>query len=327
MARMQRQKLGTTNIEVSALALGTDLVGTRIDRQQSFRLFDYYSDHGGNFLDTANFYASWLPGFKGGESETTIGDWMKSRGNRDDMVISSKLAFDYPGCAGGLRAGEIERECEKSLRRLQTDHIDLYQAHRDDRETPLEETMEAFDRLIRAGKVRAIGASNLAVWRIAKANAVAAAHGWKGYAVVEQRYTYLRPRHGADFGPQVFISEEMKDYARSEGVALVGYSVLLQGAYAREDRPLPDQFAGVDSDDRLSALNSVAKETKATVNQVILAWLGQSNPPILPIIAGSRVEQLTENIAALQLKLTDEQMSRLDTAGNPDIKRAWLQPS
>jgi aryl-alcohol dehydrogenase-like predicted oxidoreductase len=113
----------------------------------------------------------------------------------------------------------------------------------------------------------------------------------------------------------------------TEGIALIGYSVLLQGAYTREDRPLPDQFAGVDSDERLSALNSVANETKATVNQVILAWLGQSNPPILPIIAGSRVEQLTENIAALHLKLTDEQMSRLDAAGNPHIKRAWLQPS
>ena len=327
---MQRQKLGTTEIEVSALALGTDLIGTRIDREQSFRLFDHYAENGGNFLDTANFYASWLPGFKGGESETTIGDWMKSRGHRDNMVISSKLAFDYPGCAGGLTAGQIERECEKSLRRLQTDHIDLYQAHRDVRETPLEETMEAFHRLLRAGKVRAIGASNLAVWRIAKANAVAAAHGWKGYAVVEQRYTYLRPGTWPPiYGPQVFLSEEMKDYARSEGIALVGYSVLLQGAYVREDRPLPDQFAGVDSDDRLSALNSVAKETKATVNQVILAWLGQKQlcPPILPIIAGSRVEQLSENIAALHLKLTEGQMSRLDTAGNPDIKRAWLQPS
>src|SRR6185369_7419624 len=128
-----------------------------------------------------NFYASWLPGCQGGESEMTIGSWMKDRGVRDEMVISTKLGFDYPGCAGGLSAAEIERECEKSLQRLGTDRLDLYYAHRDDPQTPLEETMEAFDRLIRAGKVRAVGASNLPAWRIAEANAVAGAHGWARY--------------------------------------------------------------------------------------------------------------------------------------------------
>ena len=117
------------------------------------------------------------------------------------MVVSTKLGFDYPGCPGGLNKIEIERECEKSLRRLQTDTLDLLYAHRDDPQTPLEETMEAFDRLIRAGKVRAIGASNLKVWRIAEANTVSRHHGWAQYSVVEQRHTYLRPRPGADFGP------------------------------------------------------------------------------------------------------------------------------
>ena len=324
---MKKQKLGNTNIEVSELALGTDLIGSKIDRAQSFVLFDFYSKHGGNFLDTANFYASWFPGCKGGESETTIGEWMKARDNRKTMVISSKLAFDYPDCAGGLSAKEIQRECEKSLGRLQTDYIDIYYAHRDDRQTRLEETMEAFHRLIEAGKVRAIGASNLSVWRISKANAVAHAQGWKGYSVVEQRYTYLRPRHGADFGPQIFIGEELKDYALTEGIALVGYSVLLQGAYTRNDRELPQQFAGPDSDSRLSVLKEVAAETKASVNQIVIAWMRQSKPPILPIVAGSRVEQLAENFAALDLKLSDEQMSRLTTGGNPHIKRAWLQPT
>ena len=170
---MKKVKLGTRSLEVSALALGTDLIGSKISRAASFALFDFYKEKGGTFLDTANFYASWLPGFHGGESETTIGVWMKERGNRNEMVISSKLAFDYPESKGGLSASEIERECEKSLRRLQTDRIDLYYAHRDDRDTALEETMKAFDRLIRAGKVRAIGASNLPVWRIVQANAIA----------------------------------------------------------------------------------------------------------------------------------------------------------
>jgi aryl-alcohol dehydrogenase-like predicted oxidoreductase len=324
---MKKSKLGKSNLEVSALVLGTDLIGSKIDRAASFALFDFYRSKGGNFLDTANFYASWLPGFQGGESESTIGAWMKERGNRDEMVISSKLAFDYPGCQGGLNAAEIERECEKSLRRLQTDRIDLYYSHRDDRDTAHEETMKAFDQLIRAGKVRAIGASNLPVWRIAQANAVAQANHWNQYSVVEQRYTYLRPRYGADFGPQIFLNEDLKDYARFAGIALIGYSVLLQGAYTRPDRQLPAQFAGPDSDDRLRALQAVASETGRSPNQVLIAWMRQSTPAILPIIAGSRVEQLAENISALDLTLPDDQMLRLTSAGNPDVKRAWLQPS
>jgi aryl-alcohol dehydrogenase-like predicted oxidoreductase len=324
---MNKEKLGRSGLEVSALALGTDLIGSKISRNTSFALFDFYREKGGNFIDTANFYASWLPGFQGGESETTIGSWMKERGNRNEMVISSKLAFDYPDSKGGLSAGEIERECEKSLRRLQTDRIDLYYSHRDDLEIPLEETMKAFDRMIRTGKVRAIGASNLTVWRIAQANAIARMNRSSQYSVVEQRYTYLRPRHGADFGPQIFLSEEMKNYAGFEGIALVGYSVLLQGAYTRADRELPAQFAGPDSDERLQALRAVAAETGRSPNQVIIAWMRQCKPAILPIIAGSRTEQLAENIAALDFSLSNDQMLRLTTAGNPDVKRAWLQPS
>ncbi len=325
---MNKVRLGKSGLEVSALAMGSDLIGSKIDRAHSFRLFDFYHDKGGGFLDTANFYSSWMPGCSGGESETTIGAWMRERKNRDEIIISSKLAFDYPGCAGGLSAGEIERECEKSLRRLQTDRIDLYYAHRDDRETALHETLEAFHRLVQAGKVRAIGASNLAVWRIAEANAAAWANGWTPYSVVEQRYTYLRPRHGADFGPQIFISEDLKDYARTTGLGLIGYSVLLQGAYsARGDRGLPAQFAGPDSDARLAELKAVSGELGRSPNQVIIAWMRQSKPSILPIIAGSKVEQLAENIAALDLVLSHDQMERLDSAGNPDVKRAWLQPS
>lgn len=324
---MKKVTLGNSNLEVSALALGTDLIGSKIDRSTSFSLFDYFYEKGGTFLDTANFYASWLPGFQGGESESTIGAWMKERKNRHEMVISSKLAFDYPECKGGLSAAEIERECEKSLRRLQTDRIDLYYSHRDDREIPLEETMQAFDRLIRSGKARAIGASNLSVWRIAQANVVARKGGWTPYSVIQQRYTYLRPRHGADFGPQIFLSTELKDFAQFEGLALVGYSILLQGAYTRTDRPLPAQFGGADSDERLHVLQDIATQIGRTPNQVIIAWMRQSKPSVLPIIAGSRKEQLAENISGLDLALTADQMSRLETAGNPDVKRAWLQPS
>jgi aryl-alcohol dehydrogenase-like predicted oxidoreductase len=324
---VKKVKLGNSNLEVSALAMGTDLIGGKIDRETSFKLFDFYRDNGGTFIDTANMYSFWLPGCQGGESESTVGAWMKERGNRDEIVISTKLAFDYPGCDGGLSAAEIKRECEKSLKRLQTDRIDLYYAHRDDLETPLEEIMEAFDGLIKAGKVRVVGASNLSLWRIAEANMLSQIHHWSGYSAVEQRYTYLRPRHGADFGPQIFMSEELKEYARFHGIALIGYAVLLQGAYTRSDREVPMQYAGPDSDERLSVLKSVASEVGCTPSQAIIAWMRQSNPPILPIIAGSRTEQFRENIAALDIMLSLDQMRRLDTAGNPLIKQAWIQPT
>src|SRR6266487_70876 len=283
---MQKMKLGNSAVQVSALCLGTDLVGSKIDRETSFRLLDLFREQGGTFIDTGNFYAAWLP-----------------------------------GCQGV----EIERECEKSLRRLQTESLDLFYAHRDDAQTPLEETMAAFDRLIRAGKVRAIGASNLRVWRIAEANTVSRHHGWARYSVVEQRYTYLRPRHGADFGPQVCITEDLKDYCRSGGLTLVGYSVLLQGAYTRSDRPVPAQYAGPDADLRLAALRQVAREVGADANQVVIAWMRQSDPPVLPIVAGSRTEQLRQNIAALEIRINEDQMQRLNTAGNPDTKKAWLR--
>ena len=324
---MEKIKLGKTDIEVSALAMGSDVIGSKIGPQQSFELFDYFYSKGGTFLDTANMYSCWLPGCVGGESETTIGAWMKERGNRENLVISTKLAFDYPGTQGGLSAQEIKRECEKSLRRLQTDRIDLYYSHRDDRETRLEETMEAFDALIKEGKVRAIGASNLTTWRVAQANAIAKAHAWSTYSVVEQRYTYLRPRHGASFGPQIVIGPEMKDFALSEGITLVAFSILLQGVYTRPERSMPAQFAGPETDARLGALKTVASQVGCTPNQVIIAWMRQSSPAILPIIAGSRTEQLQENIDALAIKLSGEQMHALDTAGDPVVETTWIQPT
>ena len=322
---MNRVQLGQSGVEVSTLCFGTDLIGSKINQESSFALFDCFFEAGGTFLDTANFYASWFDGCVGGESETTIGNWMKARGNRNQMQISSKLAFDYPGCDGGLTAAEIERECEKSLKRLQTDRIDVYYAHRDDHETPLEETMEAFHRLIKAGKVRAIGASNLKVWRIAEANKVAEINGWTPYHAVEQRYTYLRPRHAADFGPQICINDEMKEMATMRQMTLIGYSVLLQGAYMREDRPIPAQFAGPESNERLAALTEVANELGVRGSQVIIAWMRQSDPPVLPIIAGSEVSQVEENLASIDVTLTEAQMERLNEAGNPDVKEAWLR--
>ena len=324
---MEQVSLGASGVNVSALAFGTDLFGSKIEETTCFTLLDSFTEHGGTLIDTGNFYASWVPGFQGGESETVLGRWMKTRQNRTKLVLATKLGFDYPGSAGGLSEAEIERECDKSLRRLQTDTIDLYYAHRDDRATPLEETMQAFDRLIKKGKIRAIGASNLAVWRIAEANAVSRMNGWASYSVVEQRYTYFQPRPRADFGPQIFISDELKDYSAVHSIALIGYSILLRGAYTRSDREVPAQFTGAENTSRLDALRQVARQLNCSPNQVVIAWMRQSRPPILPIVAASRIEQLTENIDALKIKLSDQQLKLLENAGAPADGQGWIQPT
>lgn len=324
---MQKIKLGHSEVEVSSLAMGTDLFGSKRDLDTCFRLLDTFRDKGGNFIDTGNFYAAWLPGSVGGDSEKAIGEWLATRNCREDVVIGTKLGFDYPGSEGGLSASEIEKECDKSLKRLRTDYIDVYWAHRDDLDTPQEETMEAFHKLVKAGKIRAVGASNLKIWRIAQANQIAKDNGWTPYCAVEQRYTYLRPLHAADFGPQLFIGDELMDFARQSGVTPVAYSILLSGAYSKPNAELPPQFAGTDADQRLAMLSSIAAETGATVNQVIIAWIRQHSPSILPIIAGSRPEQIIECVEALKLQLTSTQMDKLTAAGNPTNSGGWLQPS
>jgi len=324
---LQKIKLGHSDVEVSSLCMGSDLFGSKHGRETCFELLDTFRENGGTFIDTGNIYAFWLPGFDGGDSESVIGEWLENRGCRNEMVIGTKLGFDYPGCPGGLSAAEIESEFDKSLNRLRTDYIDIYWAHRDDHDTPQAETMEAFDKLVKANKVRAIGASNIKVWRIAQANEIARANGWAQYSAVEQRYTYLRPLHAADFGPQLFIGDELTDFAEHSGLTLIAYSILLSGAYSKPGAELPPQFAGIDAEQRQAALKEVADEVDATVNQVIIAWIRQHSPAILPIIAGSKSEQIKESIAALQLELTPEQMERLHNAGNPVDTGGWLQPS
>ncbi len=324
---MRKIKLGHSGPEVSQLCMGSDVLGSKHDRQTSFAVLDAFRERGGTFLDTGNFYACWLPGSVGGDSENVIGEWLKERGCRNEMVIGTKLGFDYPGSPGGLTASEIQKECDKSLKRLGTDHLDIYWAHRDDRDTPQAETMQAFDKLVKAGKVRSIGASNLKIWRIAQANEIARANGWAQYTAVEQRFTYLRPHHAADFGPQLVIANELKDFAAATGVALVAYSILLMGAYSKPGAVLPPQFAGAEAVERLAVLKAVAAETGFTVNQVIIAWVRQQSPSILPIIAGSKPAQIAESVDALKLELTAQQMQRLNTAGDPADTGGWLQPT
>lgn len=312
---MEKVQLGKTGVEVSALCLGTMYFGSKNNNVTSYRLLDQYAEAGGSFLDTANIYAHWVPGYKGTESETLLGEWMRERNNREQMFIATKVGFGYQDVPTGLTAKLIEQECNNSLKRLGVETIDLFYAHVDDRDTPLEETLEAFDKLVKAGKVRLIGGSNYLAWRLEEARWVSQTKGWAEYCCIQQRFTYLRPKPGASFGPQRSVNDDLLDYCAHRDLTMLAYSALLSGAYAsRIDRELPEQYTGPDADARMSALKAVAMETEATPNQVILAWMHQSKPTIIPLVAASTMEQMQENLDALAVKLTDEQITRLTTA-------------
>lgn len=319
---MKTVRLGKTDLEVSALIMGTVWLGTKQDKQESYSLLDQYYDAGGRCIDTANIYASWLSDdLLGGESESMIGQWVKDRGNRQEVIIETKLGFPYPNVDAGLTAKQIEEECEKSLKRLQTDYIDIYFAHVDDFNTPYEETMEAFDRLVKAGKVRHIAASNFMSWRIAEANMVSKHNGWAQYSALQQRHTYLRPKHdNTNWGQQVWLKPEMTEYCRTNDITIFGYTTTISGAYSgRDDRPIPPEYQTPDTEERLKVLHQITKETGATAIQVVLAWMLQSDPIVIPIIGGSTTEQLAENLGVLNMSLTSDQMERLNTAGDINL--------
>ncbi len=315
---MKTIALGDSGIDVSTLCLGILPFGTKVDRDTSFSILDAYYDAGGRFIDTANNYSKWHANGVGTESETVLGEWMASRRNRDDLVIATKVGFNRDDIGPSLSRTTIDAESAGSLKRLQTDRIDLYYAHADIRSDPLDETLSAFDALVRSGKVRAIGCSNYRAWRIAEARARSAANGWASYCCVQQRHSYLRPRPGASFGAQTSSNEDLIDYCHERPeVRLLAYSPLLNGAYTRADREFPRQYQGAETDARLAALRRIARELGATENQVIYAWMLAGNPAVIPLTAPTTLDQLTENLGALTVTLTDELVTELDTAGNP----------
>jgi aryl-alcohol dehydrogenase-like predicted oxidoreductase len=317
---MKQVPLGKTGTHVSVLCLGCLPFGTITEEETAYQLADHYFEIGGRFFDTANNYSFWVDGATGDESETVLGRWMKGRKNRDQIFLATKVgarpAFPGGGFENreGLSAQAIEKAIEGSLARLGTDYIDLYYAHIDDRQTSLEETLATFDRLVKAGKVRSIGCSNIATWRIEQARNISHTNGWTQYCCVQQRYTYLRPKPGADFGIQAYMNDDLLDYGKVHNdFSLLAYSPLLSGSYTRKDVPRPDQYVGPDAEARMSALTTVAKEVGATLNQVVLAWMIQGTPAIMPLIAASTGKQLDENLGALSVHLTQEHIAFLNT--------------
>ncbi|HRE25828.1 MAG TPA: aldo/keto reductase [Anaerolineales bacterium] len=299
-----KRTIGRTQLFVNPLCLGGNVFGWTIDEPTSFAVLDAFVAGGGDFIDTADVYSAWAPGNQGGESETILGNWLKARGRRDRVVIATKVGNKLP-YGQGLRAAHIARAVEESLRRLQTDVIDLYQAHIDDAEAPLEEALRAFDDLIRAGKVRAIGASNYTAARLREALAVSATHGLPRYECLQPRYNAIDRDFEAELGP-LCLTEE---------VGVIPYFALAAGFLTGKYQPgaaLPDtaRAAGVQRNyfnDRgfamLARVEAAARERAVTPGQVAVAWLIAQPGITAPIASATSVAQVEQLLTAMRLTL------------------------
>ena len=312
---MDKRKLGSSGIEIAPLMLGGNVLGWTADEATSFKLLDRFVAAGLNAVDTADTYSTWVPGHKGGESETIIGNWLQARGGRDKVVIATKVGWDQK--QGGLAGDRIMAKAEASLRRLKTDYIDLYQSHIDDTATPLEETLAAHQRLIEQGKVRAIGCSNYTAPRLAEALRVSAARGLPRYQSLQPHYNLY---NRADY------ERELEPLVLKEGIGVIPYYSLASGFLTGKYRSEADfgksprgGGAGAMLNARgrriLAALDEVAARTKATPASVALAWLMARPSITAPIASATSLRQLEELIAATRLELDAEAIGQLDTAG------------
>jgi aryl-alcohol dehydrogenase-like predicted oxidoreductase len=279
-------------------------------------VLDDFTTAGGNFIDTADVYSTWAEGHKGGESETVLGAWLKSRGNRDKVIVATKVGSDMGNGRKGLKAGYIAQAVEDSLKRLQTDYVDLYQSHRDDLDTPQEETLEAYAKLVKAGKVRAIGASNFTAERLSAALAISAKTGLPRYESLQPEYN-LYERAGYE--------KELEPLCRKEQVGVIGYFGLASGFLTGKYRSEADLTKSPRGEDMgtyfnergfgiLKALDEVAAETKATPAQVAVAWLIARPGVTAPIVSATKVEQSQQLIKAMRLKLSPAQIEALNAA-------------
>lgn len=314
---MKKIALGQSGIEVTELGYGCMMFGAKLEEAEAHAQLDAYLERGGNMLDTANIYGRRKADGSGraGRSEEIIGTWLKDRGNRDKVVLASKVGFAYPGIEYGTSAKQIREECEKTLRRLQTDYLDLYYLHTDDIAVPMEETLAAMDALVREGKVRAIGASNFSAWRLERARQLCAANGWAQICCIQQRYSYLRPKAESVFQGQKYVTEELREYVQNTGITLLAYCPLLKGAYVNPEKPFMEQYLSEDSRRRLEALDKLAGETGYSKVQIIYYWLMHRAPGAIPLVTTTSQKQFEEAMGTLEIHLTEEQMDALTAAG------------
>ena len=313
---MEKRKLGNSGLEVAPLAFGGNVFGWTVDEPTSFALLDAFVDAGFNLIDTADMYSTWVEGHKGGESETILGKWLKHSGKREKVIIASKVGKEMGPNLQGLSKTYILQAVEASLQRLQTDYIDLYQSHADDPDTPLEETLEAYDQLIKQGKIRAIGASNYSAERLAQSLEVSEQTGYPRYESLQPLFNlYDRDDY----------EKELEPLCREKGIGVISYfslgSGFLTGKYRSEDdltNSARGEFVKKYLNERgfriIQALDSVAQEHNMTPAQVALAWL-ISNPSITaPIASATNLEQLNELIEATTIELNPSVIARLNQA-------------
>jgi aryl-alcohol dehydrogenase-like predicted oxidoreductase len=319
---MEIRKLGKSGLEVSELALGTMQFGWTAGEETAFGILDAYTEAGGNLVDTADIYSRWADGNPGGVSEEIVGRWMKARGNRQQVVLATKVRgrmWDGPN-GEGLSRAHILRAVEDSLRRLQTDYIDLYQTHWFDADTPLEETMHALDDLVRAGKVRYIGCSNHPAWRLVESLWISDVHGLVSYVSLQPHYNLV---HRAEF------EREMADLVEKHAIGVIPYSPLaggfLTGKY-RQGGSLPesvraerigDRFLG-DGDSAarnlalLDRMEVIGRTHGQGILQVALAWLLSNSLVTAPIVGANNLEQLQGSLSAVGFRLSSAEMAALN---------------
>jgi aryl-alcohol dehydrogenase-like predicted oxidoreductase len=314
---MQKRKLGNAGIEVPVIMLGGNVFGWTVNESDSFRLLDAAFDAGLNFIDTADVYSRWIPGHAGGESETILGKWFARSGKRDGVIIATKLGMDMGDGKQGLAPKYIEQAVEASLKRLQTDRIDLYQSHKDDDKTPLEDTLTAFDRLIKQGKVRFIGASNYNGTRLREALETSKRHNLASYQTLQPHYNLVeRENYESDLAPVV----------ASSGIGVIPYFSLaggfLSGKYRSEadakDKPragIVGKYLNPRGFAVIAALEEVAGAYKSTPAAVALAWLIAQPGITAPIASATNEKQLTDLVKAADLKLDAAALAKLSTAG------------
>lgn len=316
---MQKRQLGQSSLHVYPITFGGNVFGWTADEKTSFALLDRFVGGGFNFIDTADVYSRWHPGNQGGESEVIIGNWLKARGGRDKIILATKLGIEMAPGKKGLSRQYMTQAVEDSLRRLRTDYIDLYQSHRDDPDTPIEETLSAYADLIKAGKVREIGASNFSADRLAASLKISTDKGLPRYQSLQPQYSLVER---AEFeGP-------LEDLCLREKVGVIGYyslaSGFLTGKYrskadaegrirgSRVEKYLNDYGFGV-----VKALDNVAKRYNAKPGQVAIAWLIARPSVTAPIASATSIEQLDELMGAAEITLDPAAIAEIDAASKP----------
>lgn len=325
---MKRRRLGNSDLEIAPLAFGGNVFGWTVDERTSFELLDAFLGAGFNLIDTADMYSAWAPGNTGGESETIIGKWLKATGRRDEVIIATKVGMEMRG-EKGLSKLYILRSAEESLRRLQTDYIDLYQSHRDDPSTPIDETLEAYGELIRQGKVRVIGASNYSADRLRESLLASEQRGLPGYESLQPLYNLY---------DRAAFEAELEPLCVEKNVGVISYyslaSGFLSGKYRSEgDLGKSARGGGIKKylDERglriLAALDEVSDRQGTTPARVALAWLIARPSVTAPIASATSLEQLNDLIEATKLELDEASLRLLDEASEWREEAAALKSS